>query len=125
MSYQEETNKKLMQSLQEDGDKTNHIKKFKANLEQALLDIEQNLASERRAEADVEKAKQKVERELKIAHETNEEALRHNHDAENCLERKESEASIPTSRLEDEQSAVSKIQDQFKEKWNGRIGRRS
>ena len=104
-----------MQSLQEEEDKTNNTNRFRAKLDQALLDIEQNPQHERRAESDTENAKRKVEGELRIAHETDEEALLHKHDAENCLKSKEGEVSILTSRLEDEQSAGSKIQRQFKE----------
>ena len=64
---QEEINRKLMEDLQSEEDKTNHTNKIKQKLESTLDDLEDSLEREKRARADLDKQKRKVEGELKIA----------------------------------------------------------
>ena len=64
---QEEINRKLMEDLQSEEDKTNHTNKVKQKLESTLDDLEDSLEREKRARADLDKQKRKVEGELKIA----------------------------------------------------------
>ena len=64
---QEEINRKLMEDLQYEEDKTNHTNKVKQKLESTLDDLEDSLEREKRARTDLDKQKRKVEGELKIA----------------------------------------------------------
>ena len=56
-----------MEDLQTEEDKTNHTNKVKQKLESTLDDLEDSLEREKRARADLDKQKRKVEGELKIA----------------------------------------------------------
>lgn len=56
-----------MEDLQSEEDKTNHTNKVKQKLESTLDDLEDSLEREKRARADLDKQKRKVEGELKIA----------------------------------------------------------
>lgn len=59
-------NRKLLDEIQAQEDKVNHINKVKAKLESTLDEIEDSLEREKRNRQDVEKQKRKVEGELKV-----------------------------------------------------------
>ncbi|OZC08600.1 hypothetical protein X798_04403 [Onchocerca flexuosa] len=90
---QEEINRKLMEDLQAEEDKVNHIQRNKTKIEQQLDDLEEKVEREKRTRLDLEKAKRKVE---------------------------ETDLMSAVSKLDGEQSMVSKLQKQIKD-LEGRI----
>merc|ERR1712135_134440 len=70
---------------------------------------------EKRARADTEKKRRKIEGDLKVAQETVMDAERSKKDLEINISRKEKDLSALTSKLEDEQALVSKVQKAIKE----------
>jgi myosin protein heavy chain len=73
------------------------------------------LERERHVRADTEKAKRKLEGELRIAQENLDELSKQRQDAENSLRRKESELYSINVKLEDAQSQAAKLQRLMKE----------
>merc|ERR1739846_164698 len=69
----------------------------------------------KRARADIEKKRRKIEGDLKVAQETVMDAERGKKELEAGIARKEKDLSALSSRLEDEQSIVSKAQKAIKE----------
>lgn len=65
--------------------------------------------------ADVEKAKRKVEGDLKLTQEAVADLERNKKELEQTIQRKDKELSSLTAKLEDEQSLVGKLQKQIKE----------
>jgi archaellum component FlaC len=63
----------------------------------------------------LEKSKRKTEGELKVAQENIDEMNKQKNDIENNLKKKEAELHSISSRLEEEQSLVGKLQRQIKE----------
>jgi len=64
---------------------------------------------------DVEKAKRKVEGDLKLTQEAVTDLERNKKELEQTVQRKDKEISSLTAKLEDEQSLVGKLQKQIKE----------
>merc|ERR1711902_425521 len=85
-----------------------------------LDELEDNLNREKRARADTEKKRRKIEGDLKVAQETVMDAERSKKDLEINISRKEKDLSALTSKLEDEQALVSKVQKAIKE-TQGRV----
>merc|ERR1712018_662040 len=69
----------------------------------------------KRARANVEKERRKVEGELKVTQESVADKERAKKELESSIERKEKDASVLLSKLDDEQSLVAKIQKGIKE----------
>jgi myosin heavy chain 6/7 len=64
---------------------------------------------------DVEKAKRKVEGDLKLTQEAVSDLERNKKELEQTIQRKDKEISSLAAKLEDEQSLVAKLQKQIKE----------
>merc|ERR1711936_984849 len=77
-------------------DKVAHLNQIKSKLESTLDELESSLEKEKRGRANVEKERTKKE-------------------LESAVERKEKDASVLLSKLDDEQSLVAKIQKSIRE----------
>lgn len=75
---------------------------------------------EKKLRSDVEKAKRKVEGDLKLTQEAIADLERNQKDIENTIHRKDKEYAALVSKIEEEQLQVSKVQRQIKEQ-QGRI----
>merc|ERR1712025_1317662 len=93
----------------------NHLDNVKCKLEGALDDLEGSVEKEKRARANVEKERRKLEGELKLAQENVAELERSKKELEATLHRKDAELSGLGAKLEDEQSIVGKVQKSIKE----------
>ncbi|XP_045582192.1 myosin heavy chain, muscle [Procambarus clarkii] len=111
----QECNQKTAEDAQGVEDKCNHLNKVKAKLEQTLDELEDSLEREKKYRADIEKAKRKAESDHKLALEAVADLERNKRELEQAIERKDKEFASLASKLEDEQSLVSKIQRQVKE----------
>merc|ERR1739844_301044 len=80
--------------------------KIKSKLEQTLDELNDSLAREKRARTDIEKQRRKVEGDLKVTQESVSDLER---------SKKEKDFGQHASRLDDEQSIVSKLQKSIKE----------
>merc|ERR1712053_69196 len=87
----------------------------KNKLEATLGELQDSLDREKRARADIEKNRRKVEGELKVTQETVNDLERSKKEAENIIARKEKDGSLLSSKLEDEQALVAKMQRAIKE----------
>merc|ERR1719346_604539 len=96
-------------------DKVAHLNQIKSKLESTLDELESSLEKEKRARANVEKERRKVEGELKVTQESVADQERSKKELESSIERKEKDASVLLSKLDDEQSLVAKIQKGIKE----------
>merc|ERR1719418_46182 len=106
---------KSVEDLQGAEEKVDHLAKIKAKLEATLDELQGSLNGEKRARADIEKTRRRVEGDLKVTQETVSELERQKKDGELTIGRKEKDASALTSKLDDEQNLVSKIQHSIKE----------
>ncbi|KAK6025120.1 myosin head [Ostertagia ostertagi] len=106
--HQEEVNRKLMEDLQAEEDRVNHMEKVRAKLEQQLDDLEDSMDREKRARQDLEKRAQGCQENI-------DEITKQKHDVEQNLKKKEAELHQLSTRLEEEQSLVAKLQRQIKE----------
>merc|ERR1719370_1168489 len=110
-----ENSSKASEDMQCAEDKVNHLNNVKSKLESTLDELEDNLNREKRSRADTEKKRRKIEGDLKVAQETVMDAERSKKDLEINISRKEKDLSALTSKLEDEQALVSKVQKAIKE----------
>merc|ERR1711936_234256 len=110
-----ENNSKAAEDLQSAEDKVSHLNNVKSKLESTFDELEDSLNKEKRARADIEKKRRKIEGDLKVAQETVMDAERGKKELEAGIARKEKDLSALSSRLEDEQSIVSKAQKAIKE----------
>merc|ERR1719219_790111 len=106
---------KSSEDLQGASEKVDHLMKIKSKLEQTLDELESGLDREKRGRADVDKARRKVEGDLKITQESVAELERMKKELEANLARKDKDQGSLRAKLEDEQSLVSKVQKQIKE----------
>jgi len=106
---------KALEDLQGAEDKVDHLSKIRSKLEVTLDELNDSLAREKRARADAEKTKRKTEGELKVTQETVAELERSKKEFENTISRKEKDVSTFTSKLDDEQSLVGKVQKAIKD----------
>merc|ERR1712088_30440 len=106
---------KSVEDLQGAEEKVDHLNKIKSRLESTLDELNNSLGNEKRGRIDVEKARRRVEGELKISQEAVSDLERQKKDGELTIGRKEKEASALTSKLDDEQNLVSKVQKSIKD----------
>ena len=78
-------------------------------------ELESSLEKEKRARANVEKERRKIEGELKVTQESVADQERSKKELEASIERKEKDAGGLLSKLDDEQSLVAKVQKGIKE----------
>ena len=78
-------------------------------------ELEGSLEKEKRARANVEKERRRIEGELKVTQESVGDQERSKKEVEASIERKEKDASVLLSKLDDEQSLVAKVQKGIKE----------
>merc|ERR1712226_1008202 len=110
-----ESGAKSSEDLQVASEKVDHLNKVKQRLESTLDELESSVEKEKRSRAQVDKERRKVEGELKMAQETVSEIERSKKELEAAIMRKESEIMGLSSKLEDEQSLVGKVQKSIKE----------
>ena len=110
-----DNNSKASEDLQAGEDKLEHLTTIKSKLEQTLDDLDDSLQREKRGRNEVEKQKRKVEGELKVTQETVADLERTKREMENTISRKEKMCGDLSSKLDDEQSIVGKVQKQIKE----------
>merc|ERR1712170_306760 len=111
---------KAFEDLQASEDKVAHLNSIKSKLESTYGELEDGASREKRARADVEKQRRKIEGELKMAQETVSDLEQTKRELENIIARKEKDIAQSNAKLEDEQSLVSKIQKAIKEN-QGRV----
>ena len=78
-------------------------------------ELEGSLEKEKRARANVEKERRKIEGDLKVCQESVADQERNKKEVEAGIERKEKDATVLLSKLDDEQSLVAKVQKGIKE----------
>ena len=91
------------------------MSKIKNKLESTLDELEGSLEKEKRARANVEKERRRIEGELKVSQESVGDQERSKKEVEASIERKEKDAGGLLSKLDDEQSLVAKVQKGIKE----------
>merc|ERR1719398_635158 len=110
-----ESGAKSSEDLQVASDKVDHLAKIKQKLESTLDELEASVEKEKRARTGVEKERRKVEGELKMAQETVADIERSRKELEAAIMRKDTELNGLSSKLDDEQSLVGKVQKGIKE----------
>ena len=115
-----ETSAKSSEDLQVAEDKVTHLTRVKSKLESTLDDLESSVEKEKRARGVGDKDRRKIEGELKMAQETVSDIERSKKELEATVMRKDAELSGLSSKLDDEQSLVGKIQKSIKEQ-QGRV----
>merc|ERR1711899_100537 len=113
--HQCENGAKAMEDLQVVQDKVEHLAKIKGKLESTLDELNDSLAREKRARADIEKQRRKVEGDLRVTQESVGDLERQKKELEATIGRKEKDFSAAASKLDDEQSLVAKVQKSIKE----------
>merc|ERR1712228_756080 len=96
-------------------EKVAHLNRIKSKLEMTLDDLNDQLGKEKRDRIDCEKARRRVEGELKVSQEAVADLERQKKDGELTIARKEKDVSGLASKLDDEQNLVSKVQKSIKE----------
>merc|ERR1711894_583893 len=92
-----------------------HLNKIKSKLEQTLDELEDGLSKEKKARANIEKERRSKEGELKVAQEMVSDLERNKKDLEAVTIRKEKDIGGLSTKLEDEQCIVAKMQKSIKE----------
>merc|ERR1712241_359389 len=110
-----ENSAKAVEDLQVAQDKVEHVANIKGKLESTLDELNDSLAREKRARADIEKQRRKVEGDLWVAQESVGDLERQKKELEATIGRKEKDFSAAASKLDDEQSLVAKVQKSIKE----------
>merc|ERR1711997_1308903 len=113
--HQCENGAKAMEDLQVAQEKVEHLANIKTKLEQTLDELNDSLAREKRARADIEKQRRKVEGDLRVTQETVADYERQKKELEGTIGRKEKDFSALASKLDDEQTLVAKVQKSIKE----------
>merc|ERR1711884_754105 len=106
---------KSVEDLQSAEEKVDHLNKIKSRLEMTLDELNNSLGNEKRPRIDVEKSRRRVEGELKIAQECVADLERQKKEGELAIGRKERDIAALTTKLDDEQNLVSKIQKSIKD----------
>merc|ERR1712203_372225 len=91
-------------------EKVNHLSNVKSKLEQTLDELEDSHAKEKRSRADVEKRRRQVEGDLRITQETVNDLEKMKKELESSIARLEKEGSQMGSKLDNEQTIVSRFQ---------------
>jgi len=115
-----ENSAKSSEDLQVATEKVEHLMKIKAKLEATHDELESSFEKEKRSRVAVEKERRKIEGELKICQETVADLERSKKELEAAIMRRENEMSGFTSKLDDEQGLVGKVQKSIKE-LQGRV----
>merc|ERR1712008_121413 len=110
-----ENSAKSLEDLQVAEEKVEHLSKIKGKLETTLDELNDSLAREKRARADLEKQRRKVEGDLRVTQETVAELERGKKELEGAIGHKEKDFGGLASKLDDEQSLVAKVQKSIKE----------
>merc|ERR1712110_261558 len=110
-----ENNAKANEDLQVSQDKVDHLGKIKSKLENTLDELNDSLAREKRASGDIQKQRRQVEGQLRLHQETVGELERVKKELEATICKKEKEYQVLSSKLDDEQTQVSKAQKGIKE----------
>jgi myosin heavy chain 6/7 len=113
--YVSDTASKSVEDLGAAEEKVAHLNRIKSKLEMTLDDLNDQLGKEKRDRIDCEKARRRVEGELKVSQEAVADLERQKKDGELTIGRKEKDASGLTSKLDDEQNLVSKVQKSIKD----------
>ena len=106
---------KATEDLQVADDKVNHLSKIKSKLESTLEELESSVEKEKRDRTKVEKERRKIEGELKMAQEVVADIERSKKELEGIISRRDSELNAQTSKLDDEQVLVGKVQKSIKD----------
>merc|ERR1719162_1093383 len=106
---------KSMEDLQASEDKVDHLSKIKQKLEITLDELNDSLDREKRSRADTEKTRRKVEGELKVTQETVSDLQQQKEEHESTILRKEKDLTVLSSKLDEEQGHVTKLQKGIKE----------
>merc|ERR1712088_602573 len=85
------------------------------DLAASVDELQGSLNGEKRARADIEKTRRRVEGDLKVTQETVSELERQKKEAEGAIQRKEKDLTGLSSKLDDEQQLVGKVQKAIKE----------
>merc|ERR1712083_515869 len=96
-------------------EKVAHLNRIKSKLEMTLDDLNDQLGKEKRDRIDCEKARRRVEGELKVSQEAVADLERQKKDGELTIGRKEKDVAGLASKLDDEQNLVSKVQKTIKD----------
>merc|ERR1712200_248858 len=110
-----ENSAKAVEDLQVAQDKVEHVANIKKKLESTLDELNDSLAREKRARADIEKQRRKVEGDLRVTQEFVGDLERQKKELEATIGRKEKDFSAAASKLDDEQALVAKVQKSIKE----------
>jgi len=116
----QENQAKQLEELGAAEEKVEHLNKVKAKLEQTMDELEDSLEREKKSKLDVDKSRRKVESDLKIAQEQTTDLERAKKEMEHYIVKKDKDIGSHTTKLEDEQNLVGKLQKQIKE-LQGRI----
>merc|ERR1711963_367077 len=106
---------KSCEDLQASEDKVEHLSKIKQKLEITLDVLNDSLDKEKRGRSDTEKARRKVEGELKVTQETVSDLQQQKEEHENTILRKEKDLTTLSAKLDEEQAHVTKLQKTIKE----------
>merc|ERR1711992_80512 len=106
---------KSVEDLQAAEEKVAHLNRIKSKLEMTLDDLNDQLGKEKRDRIDCEKARRRVEGELKVSQEAVADLERQKKDGELTIGRKEKDVAALASKLDDEQNLVSKVQKTIKD----------
>ena len=110
-----ENHAKSNEDLQVAQDKLEHIEKIKTRLQVTLDELNDSLGREKRARSDTEKARRKVEGELRVTQESVAELERARKELENAILRKEKDYNQLSHKLDEEQGVVGRTQKGIKE----------
>merc|ERR1719328_248109 len=115
-----ENQSKALEDYQSGEDKLNHLNGMKTKLESTLDELEDSLSKEKWSRADIEKKRRALEGDLKVTQDSVMGLEREKKELENSIARKEKDLGSLSSKLDDEQSLVSKVQKAIKE-TQGRV----
>merc|ERR1711997_813929 len=110
-----DTASKSVEDLGAAEEKVAHLNRIKSKLEMTLDDLNDQLGKEKRDRIDCEKARRRVEGELKVSQEAVADLERQKKDGELTIGRKEKDVAGLASKLDDEQNLVSKVQKSIKD----------
>merc|ERR1719225_2030438 len=106
---------KSIEDLQAAEEKVEHLNRIKSKLEMTLDDLNDQLGKEKRDRIDNEKARRRVEGELKVSQEAVSDLERQKKEGEMTIARKERDCAALSTKLDDEQNLVSKVQKSIKD----------
>ncbi|OWK03549.1 hypothetical protein Celaphus_00007918, partial [Cervus elaphus hippelaphus] len=111
----QEAHQQALGDLQAEEDRVSALAKAKVRLEQQVEDLECSLEQEKKLRMDTERAKRKLEGDLKLTQESVADAAQDKQQLEEKLKKKDSELSQLNLRVEDEQLLGAQLQKKIKE----------